>query len=135
MTLQKLQKIIICIIHVKFYVTKTVNVHVDIVLHADESRRALPSGRREKAAQKGCYGGVVGEREQHQLGEVALRLLQHPAAHARRPAAAAVQLRPEQQRRDDHLDRAKRGVGRTDDIPAFPGDLRTRDGVIVGRSM
>ena len=33
-----------------------------------------------------------------------------------------------------HLEKARRGVGRTDRIPAYPGDLRTRDGVIVARS-
>ena len=35
---------------------------------------------------------------------------------------------------DEHLEKARRGVGRTDRIPAYPGDLRTRDGVIVARS-
>ena len=35
---------------------------------------------------------------------------------------------------DDHLSRARSGTGRTDSIPAYPGDLRTADGVILARS-
>ena len=35
---------------------------------------------------------------------------------------------------DQHLSRARSGTGRTDSIPAYPGDLRTSDGVIVARS-
>jgi cell division protein FtsI/penicillin-binding protein 2 len=35
---------------------------------------------------------------------------------------------------ESHLETARRVVGRTDEIPAYPGDLRTRDGVIVARS-
>ncbi len=35
---------------------------------------------------------------------------------------------------ESHLSRAKSGTGRTDQIPAYPGDLRTRDGVILARS-
>jgi len=36
---------------------------------------------------------------------------------------------------EEHLDKSRRTVGRTDAIPAYAGDLRTRDGLIVARSM
>ena len=35
---------------------------------------------------------------------------------------------------EDHLARARSGIGRTDSVPAYPGDLRTSDGVILARS-
>jgi len=36
---------------------------------------------------------------------------------------------------ESHLQIARRGVRRTDSIPAYPGDVRTSDGVIAARSM
>ena len=35
---------------------------------------------------------------------------------------------------EGHISRARSGTGRTDQIPAYPGDLRTKDGVILARS-